>query len=88
MEQVNICIPTDAVLKRDFERLCRDVGLDINTVLTMLMKQSVRKHELPLSMKGDKYRITEEELLRRIARVEDGYYVEKTIEELDVVEDA
>lgn len=87
MSQCTMSINVDDVLKRDFERLCNDVGLDIITVLNMFMKQSVRQHELLLSMKGDKHRITEEELLERIELANNGYYVEKSLEELDKIDE-
>lgn len=87
MSQSTITIYLDEVLKRDFERLCNDVGLDIITVLKMFMKQSVRQHEILLSMKGDKHRITEEELLERIELANNGYCVEKSLEELDNIDE-
>ncbi len=61
MEQATISIRTDAALKRDFERLCRDVGMNMTTAFNVFMKQSVRKNALCLSLEGDKYRLTEEE---------------------------
>lgn len=86
MAQANINIQTDDTLKRDFERLCQDVGMSVSTAVSMFMKQSVRQKRLPLSLEGDPYRITSEELSRRIAAMDAGYRVEKTMEELEMME--
>lgn len=86
MAQANINIRTDADLKRDFERLCQDIGMNLSTAFTVFMKQSVREHQLPVNLKGDQYAISKEELLRRIALMDEGYKVEKTMEELEAME--
>lgn len=86
MAQTTIAVNMDNVLMQDFERLCDDVGLDVNSVFTMFVKQSVRKHALPLTMEGDKYRRSKEELLRRVARAEAGHCFEVTMEELEALE--
>lgn len=86
MAQANINIRVDADLKRDFERLCRDVGMNLTTAINVFMKQSVNKNRIPLSLEGDPYRITDEEMSRRIAAMDAGYRVEKTMEELEAME--
>lgn len=86
MAQATINIQADADLKQDFERLCRDVGMNPSTAFTVFMKQSVRDNKLPISLEGDKYAISKEELLRRIRMMEDGYRTEKTMEELEAME--
>lgn len=86
MAQANINIRTDAVLKRDFERLCQDVGMNISTAFNVIMKQSVREKRIPVELKGDRNRLTEEELLRRADRAEAGHRFEVTMEELEALE--
>lgn len=86
MEQVNMTFPVDAVQKRDFERLCRDVGLSVDTVFGLIVKQAVQNHELPLSMKGDKNRITEEDLRRAQEEFDAGMVMEVSMEELEAME--
>lgn len=55
MAQANINIRTDADLKQDFERLCRDVGMNLSTAINVFMKQSVNKNRIPLSLDGDPF---------------------------------
>lgn len=86
MAQANINIRTDADLKQDFERLCRDIGMNVSTAINVIMKQSVRENQLPVKLKGDPYAISKEELLQRIALLNEGYKVEKTMEELEAME--
>lgn len=86
MAQANINIRTDADLKRDFERLCQDIGMNISTAFNIFMRQSVNKNRISLSLEGDPYRITDEEMSRRIAAMDAGYRVEKTMEELEAME--
>lgn len=86
MAQASINIQMDDTLKRDFEQLCQDVGMSVSTAFSMFVKQSVRKKRLPLSLEGDPYRITDEEMSRRIAALDAGYRVEKTMEELEAME--
>lgn len=86
MAQANINIRVDADLKQDFERLCRDIGMNISTAFNVIMKQSVRENQLPVQLKGDPYAISKEELLHRIALLDEGYKVEKTMEELEAME--
>lgn len=86
MAQANINIRTDADLKRDFERLCQDIGMNVSTAFNVIMKQSVRQNQLPVTLEGDKNIVSKEELLRRIAMMDSGYRVEKTMEELEAME--
>lgn len=97
MAQANINIRTDADLKRDFERLCQDIGLNVTAAFNVIMKQSVRENRLPVTLRGDPAydevtttvpgrAITGEELLRRAARAEAGHCFEVTMEELEALE--
>lgn len=83
MAQATISIRADADLKRSFERLCHDVGMNMSTAFNVFMRQSVRKNRLPLSLEGD-YVVTEEELLRRAADMDAGLgVVHELIEDED-----
>lgn len=86
MAQANINIRTDADLKQDFERLCRDIGMNISTAINVIMKQSVRENQLPVKLKGDPIRgriITEEELLAATEELDAGLGLRMTAEEFD-----
>ena len=86
MAQANINIRTDADLKRDFERLCQDIGMNVSTAFNVFMKQSVRENQLPVKLKGDPIRggiITKEELLAATEELDAGLGLKMTEEEFE-----
>lgn len=86
MAQANINIRTDADLKRDFELLCQDIGMNISTAFNIFMKQSVRENQLPIKLKGDPIRggiITKEELLAATEELDAGLGLSMTAEEFE-----
>ncbi len=47
MPKVNTCISIDADLKKEAQELYADLGLDLSTVVTLLLKESIRVQGLP-----------------------------------------
>lgn len=97
MAQANINIRTDAAVKRDFERLCQDIGLNVTAALNVFMKQSIRENRLPVDLRGDPAYdevtttvpspvITRDELARRSQELDAGFGIEVSIEELEALE--
>lgn len=85
MEQTNMTIPMDVETKEEFERLCNDVGLDAVTVLTLTVKQAIRKNEIPIITKGDPfYSASNMDFLREgVKELNAGKGIHKTIAELE-----
>jgi len=97
MEQATISIRTDAVLKRDFERLCQDIGMNMTTAFNVIMKQSVREKRIPVTLKADPaYRVANDmgmtdlqfksylkQLIRALEAAESQETIEKMRSELE-----
>lgn len=86
MAQASINIRTDADLKQDFERLCRDIGMNVSTAFNVIMKQSVRENRLPVTLEGDPTRggiITREDLLAAAEELDAGLGLHMTAEEFE-----
>ncbi len=89
MAQANINIRIDADLKRDFERLCRDVGMNMTTAFNVFMKQSVRENKISVALNGDpahKTVVTVDELRKGIQELDAGFGVPVSLEELEAME--
>lgn len=99
MSQTNISIRTDAELKRDFERLCREIGMTMSTAFTVFMKKATRENRIPFDLTGGLdgdddeelettvpgRRLTKEELLERIEELDAGFGIEMTMEEFEAL---
>lgn len=97
MSQATISIRTDADLKQDFERLCREIGMNMSTAFNVFMKKATRENRIPFDLTGDPEeeeelettvpgrRLTKEELLERIEELDAGFGIEMTMEEFDAL---
>ena len=50
MAQTNVNIRIDDNLKREFDRLCRDLGLTMTTAFTVFAKTAVRRQGIPFEI--------------------------------------
>ena len=50
MAQTSINIRTDDVLKKQFDELCDQLGLNLSTAINMIMKAAVRERRIPVSL--------------------------------------
>ena len=96
MSQATISIRADAELKQDFERLCRDIGMNMSTAFNVFMKKATRENRIPFDLTGGLEeeelettvpgrRLTEEELLEAIRELDAGFGIEMTMEEFDAL---
>lgn len=85
MTQANINIRMDADLKQSFERLCKEIGMNVTTAFTIFAKQSVREHKLPVSLSVDPFycEANISELERRLADLDAGKGVVRELIEVD-----
>jgi len=53
MAQTNINIRMDEILKRDFDKLCGELGLSMTTAFNIFAKTVVRQHGIPFPVALD-----------------------------------
>ncbi len=53
MAQTNINIRMDEDLKRDFDRLCTELGLNMTTAFNIFARTVVRRHGIPFEVALD-----------------------------------
>jgi len=84
MAQTNVNIRMDEELKRNFERLCDDMGLTVTTAITAFAKAAVRKNRMPFELEGDPFysEANMAHVRKGIEQAENGEYVTMTLDEL------
>ena len=85
MAQATVSVRMDEGLKKDFDKICDDLGMTMTTAVTMLAKKMVRERRMPFeaSVNPSDYLLTKEELRRRIADLDAGKGVRVTFEQLE-----
>ena len=86
MAQATVSFRMDENLKRQMERLCDDIGMNLTTAFTVFAKKAVRERRIPFSLDaGSIYTetITEEYLDRAIAAMDAGMGKEYDLLEVD-----
>ncbi len=88
MAQTTISIRMDENLKRDFDKICDDLGMTMTTAITMLAKKMTREQRLPFEASIDPF-FSESNMtyLRQgIAALNAGQGIHKTMSELERME--
>lgn len=95
MAEAIINFQTDSALKRDFERLCQEIGMNMSTAFNVYMKKAIRENRIPFELTGEPdgeitttipgKLLTEEELLEGVRELDAGFGVEVTMEELEAM---
>ena len=55
MAQTTVCVRMDDSLKRDFDKVCNELGLSMTTAITMLAKKMTREKRLPFDVSIDPF---------------------------------
>jgi len=55
MAQTTLTIRIDEGVKKRFERLCNELGLNLSAAITAFAKESIRDNRLPLSLRADPF---------------------------------
>lgn len=78
MANVMVNIRMNDTLKKDWELVCEDMGLTINTAVTMLAKKMTRENRLPFKVSGDPFysEINQRWLAESIGEIEVGHVTE------------
>jgi DNA-damage-inducible protein J len=89
MAQTAVNIRMDANLKKNLEKTCKELGMNVTTAFTIFAKKVVREQRIPFEVTVDKF--YSESNMRAIdaaiAELEQGKVVVKTMEELRAMED-
>ena len=55
MAQTTISVRRDGSLKKEFDRICNDLGLSMTTAITMLAKKMTREKRIPFDVSIDPF---------------------------------
>ncbi len=55
MAQTTVSVRMDDSLKRDFDKVCNELGLSMTTAITMLAKKMTREKRLPFDVSIDPF---------------------------------
>ncbi len=55
MTDSNILIRIDKNLKKEFDALCKDIGITMSSALIMFIKKSVRENRIPFDLTGKRF---------------------------------
>ena len=90
MAQATISIRIDEQLKKEFDTICDNFGMNISTAVTIFAKKVVSERKIPFEIsENDEHGFYSEQnhsyLMQSIAELERGDVVVKTIEELEEI---
>lgn len=90
MPQVLVNIRMDEVLKKDMEKTCQELGMNMTTAFTVFAKKMSREKRIPFEVSVDPF-YSESNMARikeSIAQLKEGQTVTKTMEELEAMDGA
>jgi DNA-damage-inducible protein J len=87
MAQVLVNVRMDEVLKKDMEKTCQELGINMTTAFTIFAKKMSREKRIPFEVSIDPF-YSECNMVRikeSIAQLNEGRTVTKTMEELEAL---
>ena len=84
-QQTTVNVRMDADLKREFDKVCNDLGLTMTTAVTILAKKMTREKRIPFEVSMDPF-YSESNLAaldHSIQQLKEGKVVIKTMEQLE-----
>ena len=87
MPQVLVNIRMDEVLKKDMEKTCQELGMNMTTAFTVFAKKMSREKRIPFEVSVDPF-YSDSNMARikeSIAQLNEGQTVAKTMEELEAL---
>lgn len=90
MAQTLVNIRMDEDLKRNFDYVCNELGLNMTTAITIFAKKMSREHRIPFDVSVDPFYSdsNQKALLESLEQMKNGEVVEKSLEALEAMEDA
>lgn len=88
MPQTNINIRMDEELKRSFEHVCDELGMNMSTAMTIFAKKMTRERRIPFEVSYDPFYSESNLKALRSSReqLSEGKTVSKSIDELEAME--
>lgn len=88
MAQSLVNIRMEDELKRDFDHVCNELGLNMSTAITIFAKKMVRENAIPFAVSYDPFfsKSNLRKLDESIKQLQEGRVVVKTMEELEAME--
>lgn len=86
-QQTTVNVRMDADLKREFDKVCNDLGLTMTIAVTILAKKMTREKRIPFEVSMDPF-YSESNLAaldHSIQQLKEGKVVIKTMEELEAM---
>lgn len=59
---VNVNFKIDPALKRDFDRICSDIGLSLSSAITVYIKKVVAEKRIPFELTANDPYLTDENI--------------------------
>ncbi|MGN1346649.1 MAG: type II toxin-antitoxin system RelB/DinJ family antitoxin [Eubacteriales bacterium] len=89
MAQTLINIRMDEELKRSFDKVCSELGMNMTTAITIFAKKMVRENRVPFEVSIDPFYSEKnlQSLEESKKQLESGNTVVKTLDELRAMED-
>ena len=86
-QQTTVNVRMDADLKREFDKVCNDLGLTMTTAVTILAKKMTREKRIPFEVSMDPFYSESNlaALYHSIQQLKEGKVVIKTMEELEAM---
>ena len=78
--QSNICIRLDKDLKKQFDYLCNEFGLNMTTAINMFIKAVVRENRIPFEITAN---VPNSETIKVIEDTEKGIGLSKSYSNID-----
>ena len=85
MAQSNINIRMDEDVKREFDRVCGELGINMSIAITILAKKMIREQRIPFEVSVDPFysSTNRDALTDSLNQLESGRVVRKTLSELE-----
>jgi DNA-damage-inducible protein J len=87
-DTVNVTIRLDRSLKSRADQMFEDMGMNLSTAITVFLKQSVRRGQIPFRIEADSFwsERNQTRLQESLQQLKEGKVVIKTTEELEAME--
>lgn len=85
MAQANVNIRMEEDIKREFDRVCGELGINMSIAINILAKKMIREERIPFEVSVDPFysRKNTEALKRSAAQLKEGKTVTKSLGELE-----
>ena len=85
MAQSTVNIRMDEEIKREFDRVCNELGINMSIAINILAKKMIREERIPFEVSVDPIyaKSNTEALLRSAKQIEEGKTVVRSIKELE-----